>query len=105
MCRWRWNLKHPDLFQGTYVYQDCEITYWTKCPYCPNLATCKKRRAPVEGCETVGWVRFLVGGVGKVRWSGVIELKKIDGIVKDYLETDPPEDVAMPLRQMRLEGL
>jgi hypothetical protein len=51
----------------------------------------------------VGWARFLVDGKRSVFWSGVIELSKIARIVKDYLEGDPPRDVATGAVQMRME--
>jgi hypothetical protein len=89
--------------EGSYAFQNREVVYTTHCPNCPHLAQCKQRRAPVEDCDTVGDVEFLVDGKRSVFWSGVIELSKIDRIVKDYLEGDPPSDVAMGAVQMRME--
>lgn len=99
-------MKRAALLQGSYVFGDREVSYWTKCPYCPELEQRKKRRAAVPGCDTVAQVRFLIDSKGKVGWSGVITLKNINRIVKDYLECDEdelPDDVAVPMRQLRME--
>ena len=92
-------MKRPDFHAGTYAIGVRELVYETYCENCPDRKGCK------HTCDHPGWMRFLVDGRRKVFWSGIITLRKIKGTVKDYLETDPPEDVAMPLRQMRLEGL
>lgn len=93
----------PKVLRGSYISDIREVRYVTHCQHCPHLKECKKRRAPIEDCETVAEVVFLAGGDRKVSWSGVIDLKKIHRIVHDYLENEPPPDVALPPVQMRME--
>ena len=89
-------MKRPEAIEGVYAADTRMLEYWTQCENCPDRKGCKHM------CDHPGWMRFLVDGQRKVFWSGIITLRKIKGTVKDYLETDPPEDVAMPLEQMRL---
>jgi hypothetical protein len=101
-------LKRATILQGTYTADRRTLKYWTRCPACAQFEQCKKRRAPAVGCTTPGWIRlsFADQDHGSVGWSGVITLRKIASAVREYLERDEdalPDDVYVPLRQMRLE--
>lgn len=56
-------------------------------------------------CDHPGWMRFYVDGKPVVFWSGIITIRKIHSAEREYLGTLDalPDDVTMPLRQMRLE--
>lgn len=93
----------PKVLKGSYVAGDRKVVYYTRCEHCIHLKECRKGRAPMATCKHVADVEFFVGGVSKVAWSGVIVLKDIQRIVHDYLETDPPPDVAMATGMEQLE--
>lgn len=97
-------MTQPRAREGAYVADDGRrvIEYNVYCPDCPRLRECKKRLAPAKDCQTVGRIVFLIDMVRKASWSGVITLRKIKRVVKDYLECDwddLPDDIAMPEQQ------
>ena len=103
-------MNQPRVLEGAYVADDGRrvIEYKTYCEYCLQYKACKKRRAPIEGCDTVGEVVFLVDNVRKASWSGVITVRQINSIVKQHLECPwdaVPSDIAMPERQMTFAEL
>ena len=92
-------MNHPDVIEGTYTADTRTLEYWTQCEHCPQRKGCK------HTCDHPGWMRFLVDGQRSVGWSGIITQRKIDQTVRDYLENDPPDDVAYPpfrMEQMEL---
>ena len=91
----------PELLQGVYRSGNRELHYWTRCEHCAERPQCVRRRAPIADCDTVGWMRFVVDGRRLVYWSGIIDQRKIDRTVQDYLENDPPPDVAMTARMVQ----
>jgi len=87
----------PDLLDGTYETSDGRtIEYWTRCEHCPGRKSCD------HSCETPGWIRFSWNGRPSVFISGIITIKKVQDTVAQYLESDPPEDVARPVEQMEM---
>ena len=85
----------PDVLEGTYTADVRMLEYWTMCEHCPERKTCG------HTCDHPGWMRFLVDGQRSVSWSGIITRRKIDQVVHDYLENDPPGDVNYPLKTWR----
>ena len=84
------------LHQGTYTAGNRELEYWTRCENCTERKTCR------HTCDHPGWMRFYSGGKVRVTWSGIITLAKIKRTVHDYLENDPPIDVALAPEQLPL---
>jgi len=89
-------VNHPNVIEGSYAADIRALEYWTRCEHCKERAECK------HTCDHPGWMRFLVDGKGSVGWSGIITLRKIARTVRDYLEKEPPADVAMGMVQGRL---
>ena len=89
-------MNHPDVIEGTYTADTRTLEYWTQCEHCPQRKGCK------HTCDHPGWMRFFIDGKRKVFWSGIIDIRKVKATVKDYLESDPPEDVAVPFQQMEM---
>ncbi len=89
-------MNRPDVIRGSYTADVRTLTYWTMCEHCPERKECR------HTCDHPGWMRFLVNGHGSVHWSGIITLRKIARTVHDYLEREPPADVAMGMVQGRL---
>ena len=80
----------PKVIEGSYTADIRTLEYWTQCEHCPERKDCR------HDCDHPGWIRFVVDGRPSVFRSGIITLRNIEQMVRDYLENDPPEDVNYP---------
>ena len=69
------------------VCGDRRLEYVSQCEGCPQRKTCK------HDCGHPGHMVFLLGGVKKVYWSGIIDQRKVWATAKQYLRGKLPGDV------------